>query len=150
MRMTRGNSRLRKLASGKRSKLEERIGEALALIGSVEYEPDRLHFIQPAVARYYVPDFKLGDNNYIEVKGRLTLEDRKKLLWVKEQHPNVVVRLIFGNASNKLTKRSKTTYRDWAVTNGFDCIDSNEPIPKHWFNKLEKLSKRGKKLIESS
>ena len=150
MRKTRGNSRLRKLASGKRSKLEERVGEALEQIGSVEYEPDRLHFVQPAVARYYVPDFKLGPDNYIEVKGRLTLEDRKKLIWVKEQHPNVVVRLVFGNASNKLTKRSKTTYRDWAKANGFECIDSNEPIPKSWFNKLEKLSKKRKKLSESN
>lgn len=149
MRKTTGNSRLRKLSSGKRSKLEERVEGILQAIGEVEYEPDRIYFVQPAVNRYYIPDFKLGENNYIEVKGRLTLEDRKKLLWVKEQNPEVVVRLIFGSGNNKITKRSKTTYLDWARANGFEAIDVSQPVPKAWFNKLENLSKKRKKKLES-
>ena len=143
------NSRLRKLASGKRSKLEERVEEALLAIGPVEYETDKLHFTQPAVDRYYLPDFKLAENSYVEVKGRLTIEDRRKLIWAKDQNPEVVIRIIFGNANNKLDKRSKTTYREWAVKNGFECIDVSEPIPKAWFNKLQNLSKKRKRLSVS-
>lgn len=133
MTKTRTNSRIRLRESGRRSKLEETCEELLSKIGKVEYEPDRLPFVQPAVDRYYVPDFKLGDKNYIEVKGRLTLEDRKKMLWVKEQHPDVKIRIIFGNGNNKITKKSKTTYLGWASENGFEAIDVKDPIPKSWF-----------------
>lgn len=146
----RTNSRLRKLASGKRSKLEERVQEALLAIGPVEYETDKLYFTQPAVDRYYLPDFKLGENSYVEVKGRLTIEDRRKMLWAKEQNPEAVIRIIFGKASNTLDKRSKTTYRDWAEKNGFECIDVSEPIPKSWFTKLETLSKKRKRSLDES
>lgn|SRR3990167_2380203 len=135
-----GNSRIRKLLSGKRSKLEERVQIALASTGhKIEYEPDRLPFVQPSVDRVYIPDFKLGHNNYIEVKGRLTLEDRKKLIWVKEQHPEITLRIIFGNGKNKLSKKSKTTYFDWAEKNGFEAIEEGMIIPKKWFK-----NKKGK------
>jgi hypothetical protein len=149
MKKTNGNSRLRKLSSGKRSKLEEKVQDILTKIGEVEYESDRIYFTQPAVDRYYIPDFKLSENNYIEVKGRLTLEDRKKMLWVKEQNPNIVIRFIFGNGNNKLTKRSKTTYLDWARQHGFEAIDVSQPVPVSWFNKLETLAKKRKKKLES-
>lgn len=145
------NSRLRKLASGRRSKLEERAEISIREIDNLAlYEPDRIYFTQPSVDRYYVPDFKLSNGTYIEVKGRLTIEDRRKMIWVKEQNPDAVIRLIFGNANNKLDKRSKTSYREWAEKNGFDCIDVSEPIPKAWFNKLESLSKKRKTIKDES
>lgn len=125
-------ARIRKTASGKRSKLEDRVQEKLNLITKAEYEVDKLPFVQPEKKRYYLPDFKLPNGVYIEVKGRLTLEDRQKMLWVKEQHPEVRICFIFGNGNNKLTKRSKTTYLDWAEQNGFEAIDVSQPIPKGW------------------
>lgn len=129
--------------------MEEKVAGLLEEIGPVKYESTRLYFTQPAVERYYIPDFELAPNNYIEVKGRLTLEDRKKMLWVKEQHPEVTIRFIFGSGHNKLTKRSKTTYLDWARQHGFEAIDVSEPIPKSWFNKLSTLSTtRKRKLSE--
>lgn len=143
--MRKTNSRLRKLSSGKRSKLEERISARLLELGPVEYEADRIPFVQPAVNRYYLPDWKIADKVYIEAKGRLTIEDRKKMLWVKEQNPDITVYIIFGNANNKLDKRSKTTYRDWAEKHGFECIDESEPIPRSWFRNLNTQSKRKKK-----
>lgn len=124
--------RIRKTASGKRSKLEDRVQEKLDKITKAEYETDKLPFVQPEKKRYYLPDFKLPSGVYIEVKGRLTLEDRQKMLWVKEQHPDIRICFIFGNGSNKLTKRSKTTYLDWAEQNGFEAIDVSQPIPKGW------------------
>ena len=130
------NSRLRRLASGRRSRLEEKVQETLEKLGQkVQYEVDKLPFVQPAVQRYYLPDFKLENGTYIEVKGRFTAEDRRKMLWVKEQNPEAVIRFIFGNGKNKLTKKSKSTYLDWAKKYGFDAIDVTEPIPKNWIKK---------------
>lgn len=125
-------ARIRKTASGKRSKLEDRVQEKLNLITKAEYEVDKLPFVQPEKKRYYLPDFKLPNGVYIEVKGRLTLEDRQKMIWVKEQHPHIRICFIFGNGNNKITKRSKTTYLDWAEENGFEAIDVSQPIPKGW------------------
>jgi pyruvate formate-lyase activating enzyme-like uncharacterized protein len=140
------NSRLRRLASGKRSKLEERCAEKLSAIGPIEYEVDKIPFVQPAIDRYYLPDWKIADKVYIEAKGRLTLEDRKKMLWVKEQNPDVTVYFIFDRADDKLDKRSKMTKRQWAIKHGFECIDEKESIPRAWFSKLETLSSSKRKL----
>jgi len=122
----------RGLKSGKRSKLEEKVQEKLDRITKAEYEVDKLPFVQPEKQRYYLPDFKLPNGVYIEVKGRLTVEDRQKMIWVKEQHPTLRFCFIFGSGSNKLSKRSKTTYLDWARENGFEAIDVSQPIPKGW------------------
>lgn len=126
--------------SGKRSKLEERVSEKLESEkeGIIEYESEYLYFTQPSVSRKYLPDFKLANGAFIEVKGRLTLEDRKKMLWVKQQNPEATIYFIFGNGNNKITKKSKVTYIDWAETNGFEAIDVSQPIPKRWFKNKEK------------
>jgi len=124
--------RTKNLVSGKRSKLEDTVQNKLDLITKSEYEVDKIKFIQPEKQRYYLPDFKLPNGHYIEAKGRLTTEDRQKMIWVKEQYPDLTFYFIFGNGSNKITKRSKTTYLDWAKSNGFDAIDVSQPIPKRW------------------
>lgn len=125
-----------RLASGRRSRLEERVQESLEALGqTVEYEVDKLPFVQPAVDRYYLPDFKLENGTYIEVKGRFTAEDRRKMIWVKQQNPDAIIRFIFGNGKNKLTKKSKSTYLDWAEKYGFEAIDVSEEIPKKWLKK---------------
>jgi hypothetical protein len=80
----------------------------------VQYEPDKIPFTQPAVDRTYNPDFKLKKNVYLETKGKLTLEDRKKHIWIKEQHPEITIIFLFMNSNNTLTRQSKTTYAMWA------------------------------------
>lgn len=115
-----------------RSKFEEKVAEKLGDL--VEYEPIRLPFIQPEAKRNYIPDFRYKgtDNLYIECKGRFTSHDRKKMLLVKQQHPNITFRLLFMNASVRLTKSSKTTYGEWAEKNGFEWADFRKGIPKKW------------------
>lgn len=81
--------------------------------------------------RKYTPDFKVGDIR-IECKGRLTADDRKKLLLVKEQHPEIDLRLVFMYPNNKLTARSKTRYWEWAEKNGFKWADKG--VPKEWLD----------------
>lgn len=117
-----------------RSKFEQNVANRLGDL--VEYEPERLPFTQPEIKRNYIPDFRYRDNHslYIECKGRFLYPDRQKLLWVKEQHPDKTIRLLFQNASIKLSKGSKTTYGDWATKNGFDWCDYRRGIPEEWFN----------------
>lgn len=117
-----------------KSKLEERVAKRLEEdLGFVSYEPDSFEFVQPAIRRRYTPDFKLRNKVYIEAKGRLTNDDRKKLLWFKEQHPEVTIYLLFGAANNYLYRGSSTTYAQWAEKNGFEWADFNKHgIPKWW------------------
>lgn len=79
--------------------------------------------------RKYTPDFKVGDIR-IECKGRLTADDRKKLLLFKAQHPKIDLRLVFMYPNNKLTARSKTRYWEWAEKHGIVWADRE--VPKAW------------------
>lgn len=103
-----------------------------------EYESYKVPFTQPATKRVYIPDFvcetKSGKLCFIEAKGKLDADGRKKLLWVKEQHPKLDVKLVFQRANNKIRKGSKTTYGDWATKHGFDWIQWDGKLPSRWFN----------------
>jgi len=98
----------------------------------VTYEPDRLKFKQPEAIRTYIPDWKVKDKVYIETKGKLTVEDRKKMIWVKEQYPDHTFYLFFQNARVKLRKGSKTSYGDWATKAGFMWSDLRDGLPPEW------------------
>jgi hypothetical protein len=114
-----------------RSKLEQKVA---AMLPEVLYETDKLTYIVPASKHKYLTDFKLGENSYIEVKGRLTAADRKKYLLVKEQHPEVQLRFFFDKSNNKLYKGSPTTYADWAEKFGFEWTDLKLGLPKEWLS----------------
>lgn len=81
----------------------------------------------------YKTDFTLrSDNLIIEAKGVLTPDDRRKMKAVKAQHPHLDIRFVFQNADNKLNKKSKTTYAQWAEKNGF--LWAHKDIPDEWLN----------------
>ena len=103
-------------AAGRRSGFELEVEAALnALLGrEVEYEATRLEYVKRAC---YVPDFKDGEVLY-EAKGRFLSADRTKLLAVRNAHPSIDLRLVFQR-NNKLSKKSTTTYMDWATQHGF-------------------------------
>ena len=105
-----------------------------------KYEVDTIPYIQPEVKRKYKPDFKIADNVYIECKGIFSLDDRKKMLLVKEQHPEKKFYILFYNAYQKLRKGSKTTYAEWCEKHGFayaDWFRSGRQIPLEWFDKKD-------------
>jgi hypothetical protein len=111
-----------------KSGLEKKIWDQLPK--NATYETDKLDY---TVVHRYNPDFKIGPNTYIEGKGRFLSSDRAKHLHIKEQHPEVKIYFLFGNAENTLTKSSKTTYRDWCKKHGFSCADFyKEGIPSEW------------------
>lgn len=81
----------------------------------------------------YTPDFPLktrtGKKIYIETKGRLTAENRKKYLRVKNLL-GIDLRFIFQRPNNKIYKGSKTTYAEWCEQNGF--LWAKDTLPDEW------------------
>lgn len=98
----------------------------------VKYEPHAIPFTVPAIIRKYTPDFTLPNGIVIECKGRFTVADRKKMLWVRESNPELDIRLVFQNASVKLQKKGKMTYGDWATWKGFTWAEGD--IPDEWWD----------------
>ena len=108
-----------------RSKFEGSVAQGLRSrkLG-FEFEPESFEFVQPSKPRKYTPDFKLSKlGTYVECKGKFTKEDRDKLLWVREQNPELDLVLLFMRANNFIRKGSKTRYKDWADKNNFQWFD---------------------------
>lgn len=108
----------------------------------VTYETDRIAFIQPAKKRFYKPDFKLAEKVYLETKGKWDSADRQKHVWLKEQHPDINIYLLFQNANQKLSKKSTTTYGDWATKNGLLWANHKEGIPEEWLKHVHQENKK--------
>lgn len=124
------------VASRYRSKLEERVADQLTRSGlEYSYESLKIPYVIPARNAKYTPDFIVGDV-VIEAKGRFrTAADRQKLILVKQQHPELDLRLVFQNANLPIYKGSNTTYRQWAESNGFLYSDKGT-IPQEWLEQL--------------
>lgn len=121
-----------------RSGLERRVARQITLSGhSFDYEADIISYLKPERKSKYTPDFILtkkdGAKMYIEAKGRFVTADRQKHLLIQKQHPEIDVRLLFQNASNKISKASNTTYAKWATSKGFKWADKGI-IPQEWLD----------------
>src|SRR4030095_35160 len=83
------------------------------------HEKETLKYLVPAVTKRYLVDFSLPTHPalVVEVKGRFTSVDRKKMLYIHTQYPDRHVIMLFGKAQNKLSKKSNTTYADWCDKN---------------------------------
>lgn len=141
-------SRGRGIKKGKyRSKFEAIVADQLDKSGvPYEYEGDHceLFFVEPAKVRRYIPDILLLNSGiFIEVKGLLTLDDRKKMLLVKEAYPELDIRFLFMRSANKIAKKSKTSYADWCKKHGFPFADLQ--VPADWLRWAK--TKKEKKLI---
>ncbi|QDP52140.1 MAG: putative endonuclease I [Prokaryotic dsDNA virus sp.] len=118
-----------------RSQYEAYLAVLLARGGrQVDYEPHNIKYVKPEQKSNYLPDFYLPEFNfYIEAKGLFSGKDRKKHIWIRDQHPEIDLRFVFQNAYLKLSKRSNTRYCDWADKNGF--LWGHKNPPKEWFEK---------------
>lgn len=111
-----------------KSKFEERFAAHLESCGiSPVYESDTFSYTVPEQKRKYTPDWKLDEHTYVETKGKLTPDDRKKTLLFLEQHPDIKLIFVFMNANNKLRKGAKTTYAMWCEKNGIDWYEKELP-----------------------
>jgi hypothetical protein len=114
-----------------RSKLEQDVAKRLEFAGvPFKYENRKLVYKVEEVHKY-TPDFDLGNGILLEVKGYFRQTDRKKLLLVRAQNPEIDLRLVFQQANNKIHKTSKTTYADWCKKHGFIYSDGGT-IPHQW------------------
>ena len=94
-----------------RSKLEEDVASLLEGLGiSYEYETEKLSYV---IEHRYTPDFKLPNYKYLEVKGYWDAEDRRKILAVKRDNPDIDLRMVFQSPYNTISKKSKTNYAKW-------------------------------------
>lgn len=120
-----------------RSRFEREISKELkAKLGArnVKYEVDRLPYTVPEEVHHYKPDFRIRPKVYIETKGLFTAADRKKMLLVKEQHPDKKFYILFykRNGNRPIYPRSKTTNGDWCTANGFEWANASDGIPEAW------------------
>lgn len=120
---------------GFRSGLEMEIDESLKAAGvDGEYEQHVITYSKPETHHKYHPDFRLPNGIFVETKGRLLLDDKKKHLLIKQQHPELDIRFVFQNANAKFNKKSKTTYAMWAEKNGFKWAE--KIIPQEWIDEI--------------
>lgn len=112
-----------------RSGLEERVWEAaLEVCEDIEYEP---HYIPYQMKGSYLPDMKLPNGIYIEVKGYLDAATCKKMKAVKASNPHLEIRFVFQDANGKRNKRAKLRNYEWADRHGFKWSEGT--IPREWF-----------------
>jgi hypothetical protein len=100
---------------------------------TIEYEPIKLSY---RLEKTYTPDFLLKNGIIIEAKGRFDADMRRKMLAVKRAHPKLDIRFVFQNAQNKLSKRAKMRYWEWAELHNFKWAEGN--IPPDWFKEQKK------------
>lgn len=118
---------------GFRSGLELIIDSSLKDLGiDGEYEQHVIEYTKPATKHKYHPDFKLPNGIFIETKGRFLPDDRRKHVLIKEQHPELDIRILFQNAKTKISKNSKTTYADWCDKHNIKWAEKS--IPQEWIN----------------
>ena len=123
------------IAAGYRSGLEELVsGQIQRATGDVAYEQLKIKYTVPPRTAQYTPDFELPNGIIIETKGRFTLDDRKKHLLIKEQHPEKDIRFVFSRSKTPISKGSPTTYAHWCEKNGFKYAD--KWIPEAWIQEL--------------
>lgn len=117
------------------------------------YEPLSLPYVQEST---YKPDFviykgklkkvkkpltpdELQGMILVETKGFLDIESRKKMIAVKQQYPQLDIRILFQKDGfvykSKKGRREKGStdfrYSDWAKKHGFTYAIGEE-IPKEW------------------
>ena len=113
--------------SGFEHKVSEKLTENKIKFG---YETTQIKYIKPETHHKYTVDFTLPNGILVETKGRWVLEDRKKHLLIKEQHPELDIRIVFQNPRGKIRKGSKTTYADFCDKHEIPWAEKE--IPQEW------------------
>lgn len=127
-------SRKRKLAekAGFRSGFEYDVVKQLQRDGvNFQYETMKIEWVKPATNHSYTPDIILPSGIIVECKGRWDLADRKKMLCIIDQHPDLDIRMLFQSSRTKLRKGGKVTYGQWCDQKGIKWAE--KVIPTEWY-----------------
>ena len=113
-----------------RSRLEENVSDLLCELGiDYEYESTKVAY---QIQHLYTPDFFLPNKHiYLETKGYWDPADRRKMKAVKEQNPDLDIRMVFQSTFNKISKKSKTTYAKWCERHKIPWTSWHD-IPMEW------------------
>ena len=95
------------------------------------YENTVIKYIKPQTNHTYTIDFTLPNGILVETKGRWVLEDRKKHMLIKDQHPELDIRMVFQNPRGKIRKGSKTTYADFCDKHGIIWAEKTVPEERY-------------------
>jgi len=118
-----------KTTSKFKSKLEERIATLFVTLGvKYEYESEKISY---TIQHHYHPDFILPNHVYLEAKGYWAPADRRKILAVKKDNPDMDLRMVFQAPYNKINKNSKTTYAMWCEKHDIPWTAYHD-IPIDW------------------
>ena len=129
----RSKSKLRRNAikHGYRSGFEHKVSDQLKENKiKFEYETTVIPYIKPETKHTYTIDFTLPNGILVETKGRWVPEDRKKHLLIKNQHPELDIRIVFMSGKTKIRKGSKTTYGMFCDKHGI--LWAEKTIPESW------------------
>ena len=125
----------RHLSSAYKSGLESRFQAAATAKGwELPYEANKIKYTIPAANHTYTPEFTVTSNVYVETKGLWTGADRKKALLIKEQHPHIKILYVLYR-DQRLSKKSDTTYLEWAKKHGLQACTFKDEA--HWMSFIE-------------
>ena len=120
-----------------RSGLEDKVSKQLEGKNiKFDYERWRVPYVVPASNHTYCPDFLLPNGIFVETKGLWDSDDRKKHLLIREQYPELDVRIVFSSSRSKLYKGSPTSYGEWCEKHGIPFAD--KLIPVDWLKEPSK------------
>ena len=112
-----------------RSNLEKNSADLLEGLGvAFMYESEKLSY---TIEHNYTPDFVLPNYVYLEAKGYWDAADRRKLLAVKRDNPDIDLRMVFQSPYNTISKKSKTTYAKWCDKHDIPWTSYTD-IPIEW------------------
>ena len=112
-----------------RSGLEEKVADLLVDLGvKYEYESTKIPYV---IHFSYCPDFVLPNGVWLETKGYWDAADRRKIKAVKQQNPEIDLRMVFQAPYNTISKKSKTTYAKYCEKLGIPWT-SWANIPLDW------------------
>lgn len=134
-----------------RSGLEKKVAEQLEKAGiPFAHEAQWVRYTVPEREAKYLPDFSDPDGCpiIIEAKGRFGggnprfkqpatdgAKERQKLCLLKEQHPELDIRLVFDRASTPIYPKSPTSQGKWATDHGFKWSDKGI-VPQEWLDEI--------------
>lgn len=125
-----------------RSGLEERIAAHIDRQNvSYSFEEHYVKYTVPSREAKYWPDFVLSNGILIEGKGIFETADRQKQLLIREQYPDLDIRIVFSSSKSKLYKGSPTTYGMWCDKHGIKYSD--KLIPLSWLKEPSKTLPEG-------
>ena len=114
-----------------RSGLEDKVSKQLESKGvKFDYELWSIPYVIPASDHKYTPDFLLHNGIFVETKGLWDSDDRKKHLLIREQYPELDIRLVFSSSRSKLYKGSQTSYAEWCEKH--NILFADKLIPAEW------------------